>query len=63
MSPRSFGDSARPYTTPAYSTPMLSGVSPPELVIRLRSLSVRSGLMTSHDWPPFVVRCTCWLAV
>src|ERR1044071_1700474 len=53
------GDSAMPYTTPAYSTPMLSGVRPPELPIFERSLSVRSGEMTSHDWPPFVVRCTC----
>src|SRR5688572_29335539 len=57
--PRCNGDSAIPYTTPAYSTPMLSGVSPPELFMRVRSFSVRSGEMTSHDWPPFVVRCTC----
>src|SRR4029077_3700075 len=55
------GDSAIPYTTPAYSTPMLSGVRPPELFCFVLSLSVRSGEMTSHDWPPFVVRCTCWL--
>src|SRR5919199_1261896 len=34
MSPFSRGDSAMANTTPAYSTPMLSGVSPPEMVVR-----------------------------
>src|SRR5512144_778967 len=61
ITPRSLGDSASPYTTPAYSTPILSGVSPPELFMRVRSFNVRSGLITSHDCPPLVVRCTCWL--
>src|SRR5687768_12905760 len=59
INPFSIGDSAIPYTVPAYSTPMLSPVRPPELTMRERSFSVRSGEMTSHDWPPFVVRCTC----
>ncbi len=31
INPFSLGDSAMPNTTPAYSTPMLSPVSPPEL--------------------------------
>ena len=60
-SPCSMGDSAMPNTTPAYSTPMLSPVSPPEKPMRLRSLRDRSGLMTSQLWPLFCVRCTCWL--
>ncbi len=61
MSPFSFGDSAIANTTPAYSTPMLSGVSPPESVCRALSFSVRSGLITCQLWPPFVVRCTYWM--
>src|ERR1043166_10292854 len=48
--PASFGDSAMAKTTPAYSTPMLSGVRPPELPIFDLSLRVRSGLMTCHGW-------------
>ena len=63
MTPFWRGDSAIPYTTPAYSTPMLSGVSPPELFMRLRSLRVRSGLITCQLCPPSRVRCTCWLPV
>src|SRR5438093_10836448 len=59
MTPFSFGDSAIAKTTPAYSTPMLSGVSPPEICCRGLSLSVRSGLISCQLWPPFVVRCTC----
>src|SRR5512133_21290 len=56
MSPRSFADSAIEYTTPAYSTPILSPVRPPELPMRLRSLSVRSGLITCQLCPPSRVR-------
>src|SRR5205807_7650848 len=59
MTPFSFGDSAIAKTTPAYSTPMLSGVRPPEICRRDLSLSVRSGLISCQLWPPFVVRCTC----
>src|SRR5687768_11020608 len=44
-----------------YSTPMLSGVRPPEICCMLLSFSVRSGLMTCQLRPPFVVTCTCWL--
>src|SRR5947208_17100869 len=44
--PACFGDSAIDMTTPAYSTPMLSGVKPPELCCRLLSLSVKSGLIS-----------------
>ena len=61
INPSCTGDSAIPNTTPAYSTPMLSPVSPPESTMRLWSLSVRSGLITSQLWPPLRVRCTCWL--
>src|SRR5678815_388456 len=61
INPFSTGDSAIPYTTPAYSTPMLSPVRPPELCCRLLSLSVRSGEITCHDCPPSCVRCTCCL--
>src|SRR5215208_6344384 len=57
----SFGDSAIANTTPAYSTPMLSGVRPPEIFWRLLSFRVRSGLMRRHVFPPSVVVCTCWL--
>src|SRR5437762_11111586 len=46
MTPACFGDSAIDMTTPAYSTPMLSGVRPPELCCRLLSFSVRSGLIS-----------------
>src|SRR5262249_6345837 len=61
ITPASLGDSAMANTTPAYSTPMLSGVSPPELPIRLLSLRVRSGLMICQLLPPSVVMCTNWL--
>src|ERR1051326_940488 len=61
MVPASFGDSAMAKTTPAYSTPMLSAVRPPELPIFDLSLRVRSGLMICHDWPRSVVTCTYWL--
>src|SRR5437764_5034364 len=57
----SLGDSAMANTTPAYSTPMLSGVRPPELPIRLLSLRVKSGLMICQLLPPSVVTCTNWL--
>src|SRR5688572_15587977 len=40
---------------------MLSGVRPPEIFCRLLSLVERSGLIVCQLWPPFVVRCTCWL--
>src|SRR3954451_14392396 len=58
ITPFSFGDSAIADTTPAYSTPTLSGVSPPERCWWLRSLSVRSGLIACHVCPPSVVRWT-----
>src|SRR5690348_7547481 len=61
-SPCCLGDSASAKMTPAYSTPMLSGVRPPEMPMRLRSLSVRSGLITCQPLPPLVVTCTTWLA-
>src|SRR5438128_12132871 len=59
ITPFSFGDSAMANTTPAYSTPMLSGVRPPEICCRDLSLSVRSGLISCQLWPALVVRCTC----
>src|SRR6266404_8164391 len=40
--PASFADSVNAKITPAYSTPMLSGVSPPEICWRFVSLRVRS---------------------
>src|SRR5438128_11292281 len=46
ITPACFGDSAIAKTTPPYSTPMLSGVRPPELCCRLLSFSVRSGLIS-----------------
>ena len=48
-------------TTPAYSTPMLSGVRPPEGRCRVLSLRVRSGLISFQVSPPSDVACTCWL--
>src|SRR5260370_3506971 len=57
----SFGDSAMAKTVPAYSTPILSGVSPPEICCRLLSFRVRSGLMICQLFPPSVVTCTYWL--
>src|SRR5919204_2587176 len=53
------GDSAIAKTTPAYSTPMLSGVNPPEILCRLLSFRVRSGLITRQLLPPSVVTCPC----
>src|SRR4029453_4629322 len=61
ITPRSRRDSAIAMTTNAYSTPMLSPVSPPENCCRALSLVERSGLITSQLWPRLVVRCTCWL--
>src|SRR3990172_7389323 len=54
-------DSAIAYTTLKYSTPMLSGVRPPEICCRLLSLSVKSGLISRQLLPPSVVACTYWL--
>src|SRR5258706_11456256 len=61
ITPACFGDSAMAKTTPAYSTPMLSPVRPPENCCRLLSLRDRSGLTTFQLWPPSVVTCTYWL--
>src|SRR5688500_12681693 len=61
ITPFSRGDSAIAITVNAYSTPMLSPVNPPENCCRDLSFVDKSGLMTSQVWPPFVVRCTCWL--
>src|SRR6266487_313949 len=55
------GDSAIANTTSPYSTPMLSGVSPPEICCLLLSFRVRSGLITCQLLPPSVVMCTNWL--
>src|SRR5512143_135252 len=57
----SSGDSAIENTTPAYSTPMLSGVRPPEICCFDLSLRVRSGLITRHVTPLSVLTWTCWL--
>jgi hypothetical protein len=56
ITPASLGDSASANTTPAYSTPMLSPVRPPEKPIRLLSLRVRSGLMIFQECPWSVVK-------
>src|SRR5215813_6053630 len=61
MVPASFGDSAIAKTTPPYSTPMLSPVSPPEYPCLLLSFRVKSGLMTCQLLPPSVVWWTNWL--
>src|SRR5437899_4365263 len=61
ITPASFGDSAMAITTGAYSTPMLSPVSPPENPCLLLSLVVRSGLITCQLLPPSVVWWTYWL--
>src|SRR5581483_2744449 len=45
----------------AYSTPMLSGVRPPEICCFDLSFVVRSGLITFHVFPPSVVMWTNWL--
>ena len=57
----SSGDSAIENTTPAYSTPMLSGVRPPEIIWRDLSLRVRSGEIVCHVMPLSVLICTNWL--
>src|SRR2546430_10652422 len=46
-------------TTPAYSTPMLSGVKPPELCCRLLSLRDRKStrLNSSHSQISYAVFC------
>src|SRR3954469_14134958 len=59
----SIGDSPIAYTTPAYSTPMLSGVRPPLIFWRLLSFRVRSGDITFHVLPPSLVMCRYWLPV
>src|SRR3569623_631791 len=61
ISPFVIGDSAIANTTSPYSTPMLSGVRPPEIFCFDLSLRVRSGLITFHVLPPSVVSCTTWL--
>src|SRR5438105_3924805 len=57
----SIGDSPIANTTPAYSTPMLSGVNPPEMRCLDLSLRVRSGEISLQWLPPSFVMCTCWL--
>ena len=61
INPFCFGDSAIANTTPEYSTPMLSGVRPPDATWRDLSFFVRSGLIICHDCPPSFVTCTYWL--
>src|ERR1700730_8437216 len=61
ITPASFGDSAMAITTEAYSTPMLSPVSPPENPCLLLSFVVRSGLISCQLLPASVVWCTYWL--
>src|SRR2546423_8455605 len=46
MTPRAIGDSEITSSAPQYSTPMLSGVSPPEIPCLDLSLRVRSCEMT-----------------
>src|SRR5262249_45553971 len=59
ITPFSRGDSAIANTTPAYSTPTLSGVNPPDRTCLVLLLSVRSGLIACHVCPPSVVLWTC----
>ena len=61
INPAFSGDSAIANTTSPYSTPMLSGVRPPEICCLLLSLSVRSGLITCQLLPASVVMWTNWL--
>src|SRR5512138_2644182 len=63
ISPFSAFDSAIAYTTSAYSTPMLSGVRPPEISCFDLSLRVRSGLITRQVRPPSLDMWTNWLPV
>src|SRR5258708_4311230 len=58
ISPFSSLDSAIANTTPAYSTPMLSGVRPPDRTWRDLSLRVKSGEISAHDRPPSEVAKT-----
>src|ERR1044071_4630699 len=61
MSPGLSRDWAMLITPPACSTPMLSGVSPPDTPMRLLSFRVRSGLITCQLRPPSVVWWMTWL--
>src|SRR6266511_4066718 len=61
ITPRLIGDSAMAITSPAGSTPVLSGVSPPEGRCRVVSLRVRSGLISFQVTPASDEACTCWL--
>src|SRR5579859_1084002 len=56
-------DSAMAYTTSPYSTPMLSGVRPPEICCLVLSFLVRSGLMICQLFPPSDDLWTNWLPV
>src|SRR6185503_19436628 len=61
ITPACARDSAIAISVPPYSTPMLSGVRPPEICCFDLSFFVRSGLIVRQLCPPFVVTCTCWL--
>src|SRR5258706_16414312 len=63
ITPRALGDSLIAKSVPPYSTPMLSGVSPPELCCLDLSFRVRSGEMTFQLLPPSTDVCTNWLPV
>src|SRR5437660_643591 len=63
LSPALSRDSAIRFTTLTDSTPMSSGVRPPDICCLLLSLSVRSGLMSCQLRPPLVETCTYWLPV
>ena len=61
--PASRGDSSKAKIVPKTSTPVPSEVmGPPAKPWCAGLLVVRSGEITSHDWPPFRDRCT-WLDV
>src|SRR3954467_15506740 len=51
ITPARAGDSAMSISAPSYSTPMLSGVSPPEIPCFDLSLRVRSGDITRQLRP------------
>ena len=59
--PFSRGDSAMANSVQAYSGLASSGVMPPVRCCFVLSFVLRSGLMISQLWPPFVVMCTNWL--
>src|SRR5437899_490778 len=61
ISPFSFGDSVIAITTGKYSTPMLSGVRPPEICCLLLSFVVKSGLIVFQVMPPSLLMWTNWL--